>query len=335
MINSIQVLRGLAALYVVVYHSAIKVEQDWFVAQLGASGVDLFFIISGFIITHTFLNKPDQTTTEFLTKRIIRIVPMYWLTTLAYAALLLLFPSAFSTHSFDLLHTIKSLLFISLEDYPVVYTGWTLSFEMYFYVLFGLMIATTATHTPKIIATALLLSTLLGLLLPGQSSYMRDFFTSPLLTEFSLGVVLAYLYRAKIPVSNATSICLLLVGFAGLYVLRDMDRFVSFGLPMLLVFMAIVLNRNITSNNRLLLLLGDASYSIYLTHVLSLPALHVIASKLGLYSASMWSIIPLFIAYTLVSTMIGVIAYWLAEKPMTAALSQWQRKQSKPAPVLP
>ena len=127
--DSIQALRGLAALFVVFQHIRFL--------NFGAFGVDIFFCISGFMIMFT----TEKSTKYFFRKRLIRILPLYYLMTLVTYLSLLLFPSMFQQTRHNLSHLVKSLLFIPFDIgggiiQPLVRIGWTINCEMLFYLLF-------------------------------------------------------------------------------------------------------------------------------------------------------------------------------------------------------
>lgn len=127
--DSIQALRGLAALFVVFQHVRFL--------NFGAFGVDIFFCISGFMIMFT----TEKSTKYFFRKRLVRILPLYYLMTLGTYLSLLLFPSMFQQTRHDFSYLAKSLLFIPFDIgsgaiQPLVRIGWTINCEMLFYLLF-------------------------------------------------------------------------------------------------------------------------------------------------------------------------------------------------------
>ena len=127
--DSIQALRGLAALFVVFQHVRFL--------NFGAFGVDIFFCISGFMIMFT----TEKSTKYFFRKRLVRILPLYYLMTLGTYLSLLLFPSMFQQTRHDFSYLVKSLLFIPFDIgsgaiQPLVRIGWTINCEMLFYLLF-------------------------------------------------------------------------------------------------------------------------------------------------------------------------------------------------------
>ena len=140
-IYNIQILRAIAAINVVIFHCIGAAESYDFLIPFsqmfkgwGRNGVDLFFVISGFIMVYTGQNSRSSRL-QFFIKRIFRIVPVYWALTFLFVAILLLMPSILRSASFDIGKTISSLFFVSGPFYesPVLYVGWTLEFEFLFY----------------------------------------------------------------------------------------------------------------------------------------------------------------------------------------------------------
>jgi exopolysaccharide production protein ExoZ len=125
---NLQFLRGFAALGVVFYHTDFHLAGDW---HTDFSGVAVFFVISGFIMC--FITRKDAD--GFLAKRFLRIVPMYWLCTLIRFGLLSF--SSWSANPPLAADLPRSLLFVPSEELPILGVGWTLNFEVYFYLVFG------------------------------------------------------------------------------------------------------------------------------------------------------------------------------------------------------
>ena len=142
--ESLQYVRGLAAIAVVIFHiltQLISLGFDTF--AWGSEGVDLFFVLSGFLMmvlpTHDHIRP-----IEFFKRRLIRVVPLYWILTLVIFGISLIIPSLLNSTSPDFVNLIKSLLFIPFKNqasnnsfYPMLIPGWTLNFEMMFYLLFS------------------------------------------------------------------------------------------------------------------------------------------------------------------------------------------------------
>ena len=109
--------------------------------SFGAAGVDIFFVVSGFIMVVTTM-KRDMAPGEFLLHRIARIVPVYWVVTILLFAIVMygFKPVGIMRMQPDWLA--KSLLFIPFDRdgrvEPIISVGWTLNYEMFFYLLFAL-----------------------------------------------------------------------------------------------------------------------------------------------------------------------------------------------------
>src|ERR1051325_7145567 len=185
---SVQYLRGIAAVAVVYFHTKlIMAGFSWPLGRpFGAGGVDLFFVISGFIMMVTTSAK-SQSPWGFFLKRIIRVVPLYWGATLAAVALFLLVPAAFQKQTMSLSHVLLSLLFIphhvggEIGAAPFFKIGWTLNFEMFFYLVFGLTLLLRSAWQ-RLLAIAMLFTslTIAGAVIHPSSAAL-GYYTSPCL----------------------------------------------------------------------------------------------------------------------------------------------------------
>ncbi|WEX07707.1 acyltransferase [Chelativorans sp. AA-79] len=308
-LRSIQVLRAIAALAVVFFHLS---PSEW---TLGAAGVDLFFVISGFIMGTVGLGDGPG---RFMTKRIIRIVPLYWAVTFAMCAASLV-PGLFSTFTFDLPRLFTSLFFIPSEDpegkvWPLVVVGWTLNYEMFFYALFALGLWLGR----PILASAVII---MGLAVAGWALQPQPtiphFYMNQLLVEFVFGLLLS---RAVFFKSAPLGSGLAIAGFAGLLSLgvgSDTPewRILYWGLPALAIvagFVAIERAGAFPAHAlRPLEKLGDASYSLYLTHGI---VLGIVGKVLGHGSAS--AILTALVA----CIVVAMLSYHIFERPVGQVL---------------
>lgn len=298
---SIQCLRAVAAIIVTYLHSlqtqaqfSHSFQQDFFYwDDFGAFGVDIFFVISGFIICYSAGPSAGRREAfRFLVRRFIRINPVYYIATLVLIAAKL--PALLSRRipPFPGNVILKSIFLLPVVDGngwidPILGQAWTLSFEWLFYVFFFLVILTRIRNRELVLIG---FSTLL--VAAGAASYKIAFFplhfvTSPLLLEFMLGVGLCWCYR-KWTAGKTTAMLLLIVG-VGIFLAElfighgrisvangDADtafaaaRFVVWGIPAALIVSGFLFAEKAgvldPSRYRLLLLLGNASYSIYLTN---------------------------------------------------------------------
>jgi exopolysaccharide production protein ExoZ len=321
-IKSIQYLRGFAACAVLVFHLS---ESHGRFFTVGAAGVDVFFVISGFIMWMTTAGK-EQTPQEFMSRRITRVVPLYWIVTAATALALALKPNLFFGHSLSLDNFVRSLFFVPEIQgdafHPVVVQGWTLGFEMFFYLVFAACLAVSARYRAVVLIGALMAVVLARPLMGG--AYVAAF-ADPIIVEFIGGVLVAIAWRSAIKVPLALSLAMFALGTVGFAivdrVIPEAPRYLRWGAPALLV----VAGAAFAERGRgvieipVLKLLGDASYSIYLWHVLigvgfTAAAAHVAAP--GPVEA---------IIEGLGALIVSVALYGLVERPLNALLHRRRR----------
>jgi exopolysaccharide production protein ExoZ len=325
MIYSIQYLRGLAAILVLLSHSLFKIEQitgistEWF--TIGSSGVDLFFIISGFIMCHATENR-TTTPVAFFKNRIKRIIPLYWTLTLLALAVFLIKPELINSsggnttllHSFTLIPTGNKLL---------IQNGWTLSYEFLFYLIFA---ASLITNSKKLITTSCMLLGMIAIgLIQSSDATLIRFITSPLLFEFFIGI-LCYWAMKNTNIKAAQAFILIASGAVALALINNngiiINRVISYGLPYALIVIGMIgferffiqSKNNITS--KILRLTGDASYSLYLVHPFALAGIAFIVRNLHINLNDPLLFIVLFSS----SYITGILCYKLLEVPLTNLL---------------
>lgn len=291
-VSNIQVLRAVAAQSVATYHLQPMINASFgtdFKLPVGAVGVDIFFVISGFIMFYTN-HRNDRTATEFLVNRFIRIAPLYWLATGCIATLFVLGFHPNGLHYLTPEILIRSLMFIR-SDFPdgrtdlVLSLGWTLIYELFFYILFAATLAASSSTLRLLIITTLLSVVVIARLAFTTLSDTPPLLCSTILFEFGFGCGLARLYLMWTPspsrwllvVATGTlvlGITLSIHGSAFHQERLDELRVLYFGIPALLIVSAALLyeriGRRITS--RAALLLGAASYSLYLFHPILLQS---------------------------------------------------------------
>ena len=290
-LRSIQVLRGIAAMAVVAHHAFDG-------PRLGAAGVDLFFVISGFIMaTCTGARLPGQ----FLADRAWRIYPL-WL--IAVAPWIVMNPESFLVIVRSItLWPVYGNQFLN----PALGVGWTLSFELLFYAGFALALATRAT-VPLIIFCMCLI---LGLT---TNHVLFWYLGSPLALEFLLGVAVARIPR--LPLAGVAALALGIVGFAMLpagyydqaFGYGAMLRVFAWGIPSaMLLYGAWSLEKYFADRTfDIPVLVGGASYSIYLFHQLVLKGSHGLAGFI-------------------LSGIAGVLIYLSLERYIMRAKPRWRK----------
>jgi exopolysaccharide production protein ExoZ len=334
-IESVQLLRALAAVGVVLFHTAGQLAvRNGFVAVwagLGAAGVDLFFIVSGFIMWVTAIDR-DESVQRFATKRILRIVPLYWLTTAIVLAIVLVAPALMRNASPDPIHYLASFGFVAWRHprlpghfWPAVVPGWTLNYEMLFYFFVAASLAMARAWRAVFIGGALFALTLLGLLV--HSSGVLSFYTNPIILEFLFGVVIGMTFQPTQQNKGAHyALCLIgLALFISVGTLEvEQSRVFTWGLP-LAIFAFGAINISLPSRNRVvhgLRVIGDASYSIYLTQFIALPPVAMLMAHVLPHMNMILGSLTFALGVVAACVVIGVGTYYFIEKPLLRASTE-------------
>ena len=315
MINNIQALRAFAAINVVLFHiigtapsysqntSHLNILRGW-----GSNGVDIFFVISGFIIFHTQMTR-KKSVGEFVQSRIIRIIPIYWLITLVFILLVGFASSLFRERVITYPSVLSSLSFSSQllqNKNPIIYVGWTLEWEMLFYLIFALSLHVNSLKKMIGFIGAMLICTAIAL-----EQYI--------IIEFFFGILVAWTFQKKTHFKNHGIIALLagmlllaLSMLPGLPVL-EMNKFrvIIWGVPALLIVFGAVHSPQL--KNSTLSFLGDASYSIYLIQALSIPAFY----KLSVKFTNKINGDVLAALCLIFTAALGCAVYFFIEKPLS------------------
>ena len=263
----IQYLRAVAALMVVLFHVLGGSEGAFYVGQ---AGVDVFFVISGFIMW-TVTSHREQQPGRFLYRRLLRIIPLYWSITL------LVFARRYVIGTATLPDLAYSLLFIPhrMSDGtfdPIVLPGWTLNYEMFFYAVFALALWISVARRLTIITLLLTALVMLGLVLQGLSAAWAAVYLNSLLLEFLAGAWIGYAtarFKLDQPVIGMVMVgyCLGILAFEQVTQIHLIDwRVLVFGLPSVGLLIGLLALERFTPEIRPLKLLGDSSYAIYLVH---------------------------------------------------------------------
>ncbi|WP_153770513.1 acyltransferase [Labrenzia sp. CE80] len=342
MLIQLQYLRAIAALLVVYFHTILQLPKLYSSPALempvvGETGVDLFFVTSGFVMWFTTAGK-QTSLREFYKRRIERIVPLYWLFTLLAAAIAFLLPSYLKSTTFDLPHLLASLFFVPWMNpadltgamiAPVVIPGWTLNYEMYFYIIFGGLL-----FAPKSLRPALLTIVLFAMFVAANAfvpeSVLGRFYGNSIVFEFLAGVLIAKLYLAKRLAPQGIAITLAVLSFCLLLVGEELkwegSRFLVAGLPAAIVIYCLVsIDFTRLREWRFLHYLGDASYSLYITHVFVLTGTRILFSKVTIEWAGNEF---LFIVACLVNSIVfAILIYQFFELPIARRFKE--RRQSR------
>jgi exopolysaccharide production protein ExoZ len=323
--QSVQALRAVAAILVAIFHAGLKFDTTQATFSIGNAGVDIFFVISGFVIWTVTTRRPTSPLT-FLKHRFLRLVPMYWIMTLAMAGGATFLPSAFPHMHPTASDAILSLLFVphqssSADTFePLLGQGWTLNFEVFFYLIFAVVLLLPVVARFRVMVLALLVLPVLGVFAM-TPAIPPTFLLNPLLIEFMGGLCLARLAAGTWRPPVAACWVAVVAGAAFLAFLAapasgdDAARVVAYGVP---AFLIVGGGIGLEAAGRIRLpawtqLLGASSYSLYLTHTFVISA--------------MWKVWPhdlshvgFLVAATVVSAIVGVIVYSVLENPLLALM---------------
>jgi len=339
MLYNLYLLRVIAALGVVYFHttSTAGLGLSW---DVGSRGVDVFFVISGFIIAYIGTSKPEQ----FFVRRLIRVVPFYWAATLFVFALAAAAPALFHTTTPDVPHLLASLAFLpheaaSGEMVPTLVLGWSLNYEMFFYVWFALSLQLSSHWAPRrapIVCIGWLVALMLAIRATGATSPVSLFYARPIVLEFCYGIVAFYAFQwcnarrdrlAQVPGLKWLLVLVLVGNLAAIPVLEELyrdvvPRHLIAGIPsFFLLTSALLLERvfGVATKNRLIYLLGEASYIIYLVHPYVIFAvLRVVFKHAG--TASSPELAALIVGLLALTSVIAIAIHLWFEKPVMAFL---------------
>ena len=316
--TSLQVLRGLAALMVAIFHLPTALGMPELNIPILSGGVDIFFVISGFVMVVSTANAPRDVA-AFATQRFTRIVPFYWVMTFVMALALW----AFVGKVVSLEDIGRSLLFMPYLDrttglvQPVLGVGWTLNLEVVFYVLFAATMALGTLRQIAAIGTVFAFAVVARIVLKPADDTVLFFYTTPVLFEFLAGMALGHFVGRvqRLPAAFGIAASIFAIGL--IFVLRlnfHFPRTIEQGIPALL-FVAGCINLEPyfrTRAPRWSIRLGDASYSLYLTHPIVLLAAAPLVSAAGI---SPWISGPLIITACI---LVSLASYAFMEKPLLA-----------------
>lgn len=330
---SIQALRAIAAIFVVIDHTLTQFnlynDKAGYIGKvlknsetLGLIGVYIFFIISGYIMSMTTSNKKGgmDSALTFIKKRLFRIYPTYWVW-LSILVLLWMSGLALRSHYYSLDKVISSYILIPFSDNhstsinPILSQGWTLIYEMFFYCIFAMLIFLKASENRMIAITIMVFFTFNRL---GAYSFFTDdlsqFFNNWVFFFFPAGM-LFFKYKDKVHCLFSKGIATTLLHLLSTTLITyTILRASNSNIEILkVVCAALVFTSFYVSSirNKTLLTLGDASYSIYLSHTFIVMAYGII-SKNNPFSSTV--LLSLALPVMILCVLFGTAAYYLIEK---------------------
>jgi peptidoglycan/LPS O-acetylase OafA/YrhL len=326
--------RGIAALLVVLHHATLdapafynyKPFNNFF--YFGMAGVDFFFVLSGFIIyyIHSNDNGTFISIKNYTLKRFIRIYPPFlFVSSIIFVAYLVNQNATERTELFDIEFLIKSFLLLPNPMPPLLTVSWTLIHEVFFYLLFIIIILNKQLGIFVFILWGGAISLLAIFDTPLNFPYSFYFNLHNL--EFIFGLFVAYIFNNKTLDFFNKNINFIFIVSLTIFILNGINqdyklinidasiRLITYGLSSAVILLSIINFSNQFYKNKILSLLGLASYSIYLIHVPLLSILHRIISKFHIQAYIHPNLIFLIIVF--LSVLGGILMYFFIEKPIT------------------
>lgn len=277
------------------------------ICLISSLGVDIFFIISGYIMMYS-THKKSISASTFIKNRLIRILPLYWTLTIFALIIFFILPDKINSSGGETL-ILESFFLLPTEGKYLIQNGWTLRYEFLFYFIFMISLFF---QDKRFIAIIILSLVFIGQIFQPDNTYIK-FITQNLLLEFLFGIFLYFFYQRYKKDNILLSVYLLILSILSLYYFIENSDFfklraIYYGIPALLFCSSFLfLENSLQRFKKIILPLGDSSYSLYLIHPFILVANAIIFKKF--YSQSIFYDI-LFISSMLVSSIIfGIITY--------------------------
>lgn len=339
-LNGIQILRFVAALAVVLAHIQHEIVKSGLFTNFrpfdlidGGFGVDIFFVISGFIMLHVSKDKFGKSgaSVDFIMRRFLRIAPLYYIATLLTLVAILLIDRASINNTITLIHVLGSFLFFPTQSYtgdvaPVLKLGWTLNFEFLFYAIFSLSMIFRLRAGLIFLTFALTAIVLIANCVPHPPAWL-SFWGQSLVFEFLGGVLLAILYQSDKRLSVAQGFALVALGLGLVTALKGagtfpyLPRALFAGMPAWLIVSGVILTGSPVPESGLVKFLlrgGEASYALYLFH----PFIIKIGSKVILLNNLDISSIIFIVLIVFSVIVLSFIVNITIEKPMYRVIKE-------------
>jgi len=358
---SVQALRAVAALLVVWGHSIDAAEfsamprqaRFFHLENFGASGLDIFFVISGFIVSRVAVRSAmrervssGSPARHFLTRRITRIFPLYWILTIVVILEQQFGRYKVPWHSVNWIPTIFLLPSVpsphDLMNAPLLWLGWSLMFEMYFYLVLTVFLAwrpkTVVRDTGLFLCAMVLAGALIGIHRPLLVLWMN-----PVILEFVFGCLIGVIFSSDLDIAGnvrrlgpwigvAGAALLIATIFTGYGKASEASSIMTgnacwlragiWGIPAALLVAGVIFwNPEMRSfPARLLVFLGDASYSIYLCTIPARSGVEHFWRFFGRFGPDTGVLLG-----AIFCTAVGVVCYLLLERPMMRAFHNWYK----------
>jgi exopolysaccharide production protein ExoZ len=274
-IRNLQALRIYAAIPVILYHTNFRLPG---IRPIGVFGVHMFFLLSGYIMASIC----DTDSTAFVRRRLIRIIPLYWTLTLLLYSVAWKFPHLMNATRALPTELFKSLFFVPFQKsnglyQPILFVGWTVNYEMFFYMMLSIAILINKRRA-ALIGASLMLGVMAVCSFFTATSSIARFYSDTVLLECILGLISYYAVRAaSTRLTPAMKPALLGLALSSLIVLPSIEEFgvlahlpdiLRYGPTSFVLICSVCLLALMGADFKagVIVLLGDASYVMYLTH---------------------------------------------------------------------
>jgi peptidoglycan/LPS O-acetylase OafA/YrhL len=350
-LHGLQALRFIAAFLVLFGHVQFEAVSRGMTTEAAVSafsfftwgnGVDIFFVISGFIMFHisSRMFGTDGAQAKFLGRRFIRLVPLYWFFTSAMLLAMAVLPGQIQHTAFDPAHIAASYVFVPWlnefgDAHPVLGLGWTLNYEMYFYIVFSFMLLLPMRAALWVLSALFVALALLNPAIPADFVQLK-FWSDPIIVEFLFGIGIAYLLLRRPALPSGVPVALAIIGFAAMIVLPHLPlpaayaRLIASGVPAGLIVAGFAYAQfNATSRlGQWLVIGGDASYALYLSHPFSINIVELVWGRLRLGQPWLFIVVA-----TLFAIIVSIIVHFVLERPLTRMLNHWFASGGRKRPV--
>lgn len=328
-IHSVQLLRAVAAIMVTFFHAhkylykdgfPLSFSAEYYLVGFGRSGVHIFFVISGFIMVMTAHSDHGYSARRFIMRRLRRIYPIYWLSAgLCYATFWFLAPQPLPLGPVDAL---GALTLWPGEAPNIIGAAWTLSYEVYFYLCFGLAMTLGLNRGLLLLAAFFIGSVAIGVIVRPQGAVLAQM-TNALLLEFLAGSAIGWLaVNGRLPERFSpllVLVSLVLFGAGLAYGYELIPAVVAWAVPSVLLVLGVVGWESRSPAHlaiRQIGKLGNSSYALYLNHEAIIYALCITLP----FALSGLPALPVAIAISLVCVVLGELIHRYIENPLLGML---------------
>ncbi|MEP6481283.1 MAG: acyltransferase [Rhodoglobus sp.] len=348
-LRSIQVARGVAALSVLAFHSLDSAHKYFGGIQVlpaffdgGKWGVDLFFVISGFVMVLTTRKRHGEIREagKFLWSRFFRIYPTYWFYCLLLLPVYFLAPGLINSSQGNHVDLLASFLLLPSDTLPLVLVAWTLTIELWFYLVFAVLLLVPERFLPLGLGIWFAVLIAINWNGPIDASPFIQVPTNSLAIEFIFGAVAALLFRqvgrvlaCVLAAAGVAVIVFLSTAIAaGPALVRPLTLGVGFAL-VVLAFAAFENRSGIGVVGRLSIF-GDISYSVYLSHIMVLAVMGQIWQRVpGPLGSSVPAIAVWWVVTFAAALVVGYLSYRWVEKPVTRLAATWRDRVFRAKPT--